>query len=122
VLLGGVPAGTTRSNAGVVASTESRVRRRAAQRSDDERRHEDKDRLTRGCIWPTLELQEMMTYTVEGNTISLTGTTVVRGKETKMRGTTVFASGGRRFVYNLEMSGDGNTWVPASEMTFMKVT
>jgi hypothetical protein len=63
---------------------------------------------------------EIVTYAIEGNTVSLSGSTVIGGKQAELRGTCVFASDGRSFVEKLGVSVEGKTWIPAWEIRFAK--
>ncbi|MGE5361188.1 MAG: hypothetical protein ACM3NQ_19395, partial [Bacteroidales bacterium] len=62
-----------------------------------------------------------MSYRIEGNTVSLLGTTDVEWKQRRLRGTFVFAPDGKSFVEKLQVSVDGKTWIPAWEIRFTKV-
>lgn len=63
---------------------------------------------------------EVMAYTMEGDTVSMSGHTVIGGKPAGMRGTGVFTPDSRGFVYKYEVSLDGKTWIPSGEMRFAK--
>ncbi len=64
---------------------------------------------------------EVMTYRIEGNTVTLSGTTDVDGKPARLRGTFVFALDGRSFVEKLQVSLDGGkSWIQAWEIRFKK--
>ena len=58
---------------------------------------------------------QTVTYTIEGTTVSYSGTQVVGGKHAKMRGTAVFAPDFNSNVQKTEVSVDGKTWLPSFE-------
>lgn len=62
-----------------------------------------------------------VTYTIEGNTVSYSGTEVTGGKQAKIRGTAVFAPDFMSWVEKNEISADGTAWVPREETKFTKV-
>ncbi len=64
---------------------------------------------------------EMMTYTIEGNMVTLSGTTDIDGKRARLKGTCVFAPDSSSFVEKLQVCLDGKTWIPMSEVKFAKV-
>jgi hypothetical protein len=63
-----------------------------------------------------------MTCTMEGNIVSMSGTTGIGRKQAKMRGSCVFAPGGRSFAEKLAVSVDGTTWIPTREIRLAKAT
>lgn len=81
------------------------------------------DPITRRYFWHAFYADgsvEIMTYTMEGNTVAMSGTTVTAGKPARMRGTGVFTADLRGFVYRYEVSLDGKTWMPSGEMRFTR--
>ncbi len=64
---------------------------------------------------------QTVTYTIEGNTVSISGTQVTGGNQAKIRGTVVFAPDFMSFVEKREMSIDGKVWMPVFESKSTKV-
>jgi len=62
----------------------------------------------------------VVTYTIEGNTVSYSGTITMGDKPYKMRGTAVFATDFMSFVEKREISIDGRTWMPTFESKSIK--
>ena len=62
-----------------------------------------------------------VTYTIEANTASYSGTLFQGEKQYKIRGSAVFAPDLMSFVEKREVSADGKTWIPSFE-TKMKKT
>ena len=60
------------------------------------------------------------TYTIDGNTISFSGTEVHGEKPYKVRGTGVIAPDLMSWVEKWEVSVDGKTWIQSSESKFTK--
>jgi ketosteroid isomerase-like protein len=60
-------------------------------------------------------------YTIDGTTMSCSGTMVVKGKQYQIRGTSVFAPDFMSSVDKREISTDGKTWAPFAEGTSTKV-
>ncbi len=119
---GGASAGTVRARpilGGFFVEWQAEERGRPSWREVD-----GYDPTTKRFFWHAYYADgstETMTYTMEGDTASLSGTTVVGGKEAHLKGVCVFAPDGQSFVYRLQISLDGRTWEQASEMRFAKV-
>ena len=63
---------------------------------------------------------DAVTYTIDANTVSYSGTTVRGEKQYKMRGTGVFTPDLMSWIEKWEMSVDGKTWMQSSEDKFTK--
>jgi hypothetical protein len=64
---------------------------------------------------------QAITYTIEGTTVSFSGTQVTGGKQYKIRGTFAFAPDFTSSVGKFEMSVDGTAWMPISESRATKI-
>ena len=64
---------------------------------------------------------QLVTYTIDGTTVSYTGTEVSGGKQYKIRGTIVLAPDFMSFLEKREMSVDGKAWMPGFETKATKV-
>ncbi len=62
----------------------------------------------------------VVTYTIEGNTVTYSGTITMGDKPYKMKGTAVFATDFMSFVEKREISIDGRTWMPTFESKSIK--
>jgi hypothetical protein len=64
---------------------------------------------------------QTVTYTIEGQTVSYSGTQILGGKQAKIRGTCVFTPDFVSNVDKREVSFDGKTWMPLWELKAIKV-
>jgi hypothetical protein len=82
------------------------------------------DPVTRKFTWNNFASDgsvQTFTYTIEGNTVSYSGTQVTGGKQAKIRGTITFTPDLMSNVEKREMSIDGKAWMPALEVKATKV-
>ncbi len=76
------------------------------------------DPVTKQFTWTSFDNgggSQAVTYTIDGTTVSYSGTQVVGGKHAKMRGTAVFAPDFNSNIQKTEVSLDGKTWLPSFE-------
>jgi len=60
-------------------------------------------------------------FTLNGNTLTWTGTTTVEGKRVQGRGTNVYSADRMSYMQTIETSSDGKTWTSAGESKWTKV-
>ncbi len=82
------------------------------------------DAAAKRFVWHSFNADgsvEVVTYGIDGNTVSMSGTAVLGGKRAKTRGTCVFAADMTSFNEKYEVSLDGKTWILSAEYKFTKV-
>jgi ketosteroid isomerase-like protein len=62
----------------------------------------------------------LITMTVDGNTVTYSGTGLERGKQYWSRGTDVYSADSMTVIQKDEISIDGRTWIPGFEAKFVK--
>lgn len=81
------------------------------------------DALNKRYTWNGFESDgsaNSATYTIEGTTVSYSGTTLQGDKQFRFRGTVVFDAGLASFIEKRELSVDGQTWMPNFTIKFIK--
>lgn len=64
---------------------------------------------------------ERGSFAMKGNVITFEGAFTVEGKPYKVRGVETVAPDAKSFTKQIELSADGNTWVPFSSSKYLKV-
>ena len=82
------------------------------------------DPVTKKFTWNSFASDgsvQRITYTIEGNTVSYSGTQVTGGKQAGIRGTITLAPDFMSNVEKREISADGKAWMPLFESKVTKV-